>query len=224
MSCRKKKKLEESRAFAAYIQSCILVMLHPFIPFFTEKIWLDLKLDSTLKKPLMLKDWKLSLKPNLSFKKSYQKIDWLIQLISNIRSTKVNLDISPGSFIDVSIGELNKDKKDIINKNISVFKRLGRISNIYDSKINKHSINIIVGIDTLSLYFDKDVNLHEQKLKLSSKAKELNNKLFNLKKKLENKSFLKNAPKLIIQNEKNSLLKYNIELKKLNSILNSIKD
>ena len=45
-----------------------------------------------------------------------------------------------------------------------------------------------------------------------------------LSKKLENKSFLDNAPKSIVQKEKNSLLESNIELKKLNSILNSIKD
>ena len=43
-------------------------------------------------------------------------------------------------------------------------------------------------------------------------------------KKLDNKSFLKNAPKTIVQKEKNSLIQYNSELKKLTSILNSIKN
>ena len=38
------------------------------------------------------------------------------------------------------------------------------------------------------------------------------------------KSFLNNAPKFIVQKEKNSLLQSNVELKKLNSILNSIKN
>ena len=42
--------------------------------------------------------------------------------------------------------------------------------------------------------------------------------------KLSNKSFLKNAPKDIVKKEKNLLFNYNIELKKLNSILNSIKN
>ena len=39
-----------------------------------------------------------------------------------------------------------------------------------------------------------------------------------------NKSFLKNAPKQIIQKEKKALIEYKIELKKLNTILNSIKN
>ena len=45
-----------------------------------------------------------------------------------------------------------------------------------------------------------------------------------MKQKLENKSFLKNAPKIIVQKEKNSLQQYIVELKKLNSVLNSIKN
>jgi hypothetical protein len=44
----------------------------------------------------MHKDWNLPIKSNSQFKKSYQKIDWLIELITNIRSTKVDLEISPG--------------------------------------------------------------------------------------------------------------------------------
>ena len=53
---------------------------------------------------------------------------------------------------------------------------------------------------------------------------DLDNKVGVLNKKLENKSFLKNAPKLIVQREKSSLQKCIIELKKLNSIINSIKN
>ena len=107
---------------------------------------------------------------------------------------------------------------------MALFKRLGRISNIHVSKSIKKGINIIVGIESVTLYFDKDVNLSEQKIKISNKVKDLVNKVIILMKKLENKSFLKNAPKSIIEKEKNSLLQYNTELKKLNSILNSIKN
>ena len=52
----------------------------------------------------------------------------------------------------------------------------------------------------------------------------LNQKIAGINRKLTNKSFLKNAPKLIVQNEKKTLINCTIELKKLNSILNSIKN
>jgi valyl-tRNA synthetase len=218
------KKLKEARNFAAYIHSQILIMLHPFIPFFTEKIWLDLKLDAALKSPLMNKDWILPVKKINLYKKSYKKIDWIIELITNIRSTKADLEISPGSYIDISIEEIKDDKKDIVNDNLILLKRLGRIINIHKSSIGKSGINIIVGSESVTLYFNEDINLTDQKLKISNKVKNLESKVFGLKKKLENKSFLKKAPKNIVQKEKKSLLQYNIELKKLNSILNSIKN
>jgi valyl-tRNA synthetase len=172
----------------------------------------------------MYKDWTLPFKTNIHFKKSYQKIDWLIDLISSIRSSKVDLDVSPGSFIEVSLVDLKKEKKDIINNNLSVFKRLARVTKVHSSSIRKKGVNIIVGMESVTLYFDKDVNLEDQKLKIFKKIKDLDNKVISLVQKLENKSFLANAPKSIIKKEKNSLLQYNTELKKLNSILNSIKN
>ena len=122
------------------------------------------------------------------------------------------------------MSELNSDKKDIIIGNLQLFKRLGRISNVTNSQLNKNSIKIIVGGETLLLYFDQNLNLSEQKQKISLRSKNLENKILTISNKLKNKSFLKNAPKQIVDNEKKALIDYQIELKKLNSIINSIKD
>ena len=159
-----------------------------------------------------------------NFKKSYNKIDWLINFVTSIRSTKVDLNISPGSFIEISTNELNSEKKSIINDNLSVFKRLGRVLNVSGSKLDKNGVKIIVGGETVTLYFDQNLNLNEQRLKISNKAKDLNQRTIGINNKLKNKSFLKNAPKQIIQKEKNALIEYKTELKKLNAILNSIKN
>jgi len=217
-----KKNLEESRNMLSFVQSNILILLHPFIPFFTEKVWQDFKFTNYFKKPLMLKSW--DIKPKQGFNKSYNKIDWLIDLVSNIRSTKVDLNVSPGSFIDISTYELNSEKVSLINDNLSVFKRLGRVTNITNSKLVKNGVKIIVGGETVTLYFDQNLDLNEQKQKLSNKVKDLDNKIKSIKTKLKNKSFLKNAPKQIISRDKKALINYEIELKKLNSVLNSIKN
>jgi valyl-tRNA synthetase len=219
-----KKNLEESRNVASYIQSSILILLHPFIPFFTEKVWLDFDFGSYFKSPLMFKDWNLSTKLTPSFNQSYKKIDWLIHLVTNIRSTKVDLDVSPGSFIDISINELNKNRRSIIEDNLNVFKRLGRVSNIYDSKIDKKGIKIIVGGESITLHFDQNLDLIRQKQKIFTKVKDLDQKVVVITNKLKNKSFLQNAPKQIIEKDKKALIDYKFALKKLNSILNSIKN
>ena len=57
----------------------------------------------------MHKNWEIKTQPE--FSKSRNKIDWLIQLVTNIRSAKVNLDVPPGSFIDISIETVSKKEQ-----------------------------------------------------------------------------------------------------------------
>ena len=110
------------------------------------------------------------------------------------------------------------------------FKKLGRVSKIlsspsnFASNDNKKIVVILVDLETVTLYFGNDVDLNSQKDKLSNKINELHKKIHMISQKLSNKSFLKNAPKDIVKKEKNLLFNYNIEVKKLNSILNSIKN
>ena len=63
-----------------------------------------------------------------------------------------------------------------------------------------------------------------KKKKISKKVIALDQKITEIRRKLKNKSFLNNAPKQIVEKEKKALINYKNELKKLNSILNSIKD
>ena len=74
------------------------------------------------------------------------------------------------------------------------------------------------------MHFDKNLDLVKQKQKISKKVKDLDQKVIGISGKLKNKSFLRNAPKQIVEKEKKALVDYKIELKKLNSILNSIKN
>ena len=217
-----KKNIEESRNICSFVQSNIMVLLHPFIPFFTEKVWQEFKFKNYFKSSLMLKNW--DLKHHSQFKNSHGKIDWLIKIVTSIRSTKVDLSVPQGTFIDISVDELKSKKSKIIHDNSAVLKRLGRISNINYSKSKENGVKIVIGGETITLYFSQDLNLQEQFARISAKADILGKKINQISNKLSNKSFLKNAPKQIINNEKKVLEDCKIELKKLNSILNSIKN
>tara|TARA_Y100000590_G_scaffold5235_1_gene7060 strand:- start:3004 stop:5214 length:2211 start_codon:yes stop_codon:yes gene_type:complete len=216
------KYIEESRNMSAFIQANILVLLHPFIPFFTEKVWLDFKFNNYFNTSIMFKDW--NIKNQSSFKTNHDKVDFLTNVVSSIRSTKVELNVPPASFIDISLSELSSSKSSIINNNSELFKRLGRITNIVRKVSSKSSVKIVVNGETIILYFDQNLDLNEQKKRIDNKAQNIDNKIRQIHSKLKNKSFLKNAPKQIVEKEKKALLDYKIELKKLNSIINSIKN
>ena len=170
----------------------------------------------------MFKDWNIEKQSN--FIKSNNKINWLINLVTSIRSTKVDLNIPPGSFIDISINELSSERSSILYSNLELFKRLGRVTKINKSIPDKNTIKIVVDGETITLCFDQNLNLYEQKEKIYNRVEILNKKIQVINKKLKNKSFLQNAPKHIVTKEKIALKDYKIELKKLNSILNSIKN
>ena len=85
---------------------------------------------------------------------------------------------------------------------MGVFTRLGRISYISRSELNKNGVKIIVGGETVTLYFDQNLDLNQQKQKIFIKVKDLDRKINGIKNKLKNRSFLKNAPKQIVEKEK----------------------
>ena len=99
-----------------------------------------------------------------------------------------------------------------------------KIINAIEKKLSRNGIKIIAGGETITLYFDQNLDFNEQKQKISAKVTDLNKKVSIIGEKLKNKSFLQKAPKNIVAGEKKALVEYKIELKKLNSILNSIKN
>ena len=200
----------------------ILKILHPFIPFFTESIWFKNKYKTIFKQDLILSDW-----PNYSYLNKFSKnqidINNLIELISNIRSTKAELKITPKLFCDISFSEKSGNIKKIVNKNLILFKQVGRVNSVLKSKINdKNSIDILVLKEKISLKFNEGVDLASQKERILKKIESINKQIFTLNNKLKNKAYTTNAPKEIVQNDKNLVKELTIEDAKLRSIVSSI--
>ena len=98
----------EIKKVSSYIFKQILILLHPFIPFVTEEIWLKNKFDSSGKDYLMLANWPIG---EVKKDEHTLQVENIISIISELRSFKNELNVSPGSFIDVSIQNINTDQK-----------------------------------------------------------------------------------------------------------------
>ena len=190
---------EEVKKVSTYAFKQILVLLHPFIPFVTEEIWLKNKFDNKGNDFLMFKNW-ISAK---STKDSHtDQVENIINIISELRSFKNELNVSPGSFIDISINNINKDQKQFINSNEIILKKLGRINNILSDDLDKPAATMVVSGDLFKIYFDKDVDLKLIKENLTSKQERLEQEMHKISQRLENKSFVDRAPKEIVEQEK----------------------
>ena len=214
--------IKEARLFSSFMMANILKMLHPFIPFFTESVWSKNDYKKIYKSNLISAEWP-NYKKNIKFDKNHTDIINLIEFISSIRSTKAELKLTPKLFNDVYFLEKNSKLKSLVKKHFNLFKHVGRINNIIEKKeIDINSIQIIVLNEKISLKFNEDINLVSQKQSILQKLVNLEKQINGLKNKLNNKAYLKKAPKEIVQNDKKLLRELTIEDNKLRSIVSSI--
>ena len=189
----------EVRKVSSYVFKQILILLHPFIPFVTEEIWLNNKFDKSGKDFLMYANWPTG---ETNKDTSTEQVENIISIISEIRSFKNELNVSPGSFIDMSINNINDDQKDFINNNEIILKKLGRINNILSDDLDKPAATMVVSGDLFKIYFDKDVDLKLIKENLTNKQNRIQEEMNKISQRLENKSFVDRAPKEIVEQEK----------------------
>jgi len=220
---KNKSAINEAKIFSSFMMSNILAILHPFIPFFTETLWSKNRYNKFYKSPLIIFDWPITKKKS-SYIKNHKNIENTIEIISNIRATKVELNVKPKLSCDIIFSDKSAYLKKLINKNLEIIKQVGRIDNLQDNKnIEKNTIDILILKEKLSLKFSDDIDIISQKNRISEKIKNLGFKIDGLTNKLQNKDFLKKAPKDIVKNDKALLLDLTIEENKLRSIVSSIK-
>ncbi|MDA9603929.1 valine--tRNA ligase [Candidatus Pelagibacter sp.] len=209
----------EVKKVSSYIFKQILILLHPFIPFVTEEIWLKNKFDNSSKDFLMLANWptgKSNKDPNT------EQVENIISIISEIRSFKNELNVGPGSFIDMSINNINDKQKKFISENEIILKKLGRINNILHDDLDKPAATMVVSGDLFKIYFDKDVDLNLIKENLSSKQDRIQEEMNKISQRLENKNFIDRAPKEIVEQEKTNYNSLKIDIDKISLTIKGI--
>ena len=219
---KNKAEVKEAKIFSSFMLANILKILHPFIPFFTESVWSKNKFKNVFKDDLISSSWP-EYKNQSKFNKNQTNINNIIELISNIRSAKSELKITPKLFCDLSFSEKTGKLNKLVNDNLDLVKQVGRVNDVKKNKIiNKNSIDILVLKEKISLEFNEDVDLASQKHRIQQKIENLKKQIDNLNNKLKNKAYLKNAPKEIVQNDKNLIKELVVEDVKLRSIVSSI--
>jgi len=219
---KNKTSIYEAKQFSSYMLSCILKLLHPFIPFFSEHVWQENNFYKQEKSNLINSNWPVSKKIQ-SYKKNADEIDCIIDVITSIRSTKVQLSVPPKEYCDIVYFQESKKIKKFINNNMEIIKQVGRVNNIVLKPDESNLIiQIIILKEKIGLKFETNIDLNSQKDKLVNKLNELEKKIFSLNEKLNNKNYVKKAPKDIVTNDKFLLKDLKIEQTKLKSIVSSI--
>ena len=218
---KNKKNIEEVKKTSGFVFKELLILLHPFIPFITEELWLQNKLGNKKNKYLMYTSWIKEIEVQKD--KKIINVNRLIDVISKIRSFKNELNVSPGSFIDISIKNVTKEKQNLFLDNEVVLKKLGRINSILTKDSTNESASLVISGEIFKIYFDKSVDLNVIRDNLNKKYNKLSKDLENINKKLDNKSFVERAPKHIVEQEKSTYNELKSDIDKINLTIKSLK-
>ena len=210
---------DEVRKVSAYIFKQILILLHPFIPFITEEIWLKNKFDNSGKDFLMLANWPIG---NLDKDSSTNQVEKIISIISELRSFKNELSVSPGSFIDISIEAISKNEQSFFIENETILKKLGRISNLIDKDLTKPAATLVVSGDMFKIYFAEDVDLELIKESLKTRQNKYQDEMNKILLRLDNKGFVDRAPKDIVEQEKTNYNNLKNDIKRISVTIESL--
>ena len=221
LNSKNKQIVEETKNVLFHVQMENLSLLHAFIPFVTEELWSLSNLKKIHKTDLVNFNFKKDVK--LKKTNGAKDIDFIINFITDLRSIKANLNIAPGSFVNLGINELPKKFQKIINSNELIVKRLGRITNFNIDKSSTKTGKVVLSNNKLSISFGEDLNLEQLVSTLDKKIKILENQIKISENKLKNENFIKKAPKIIIKQEKDLLESGKSEYKNLLEIINSLK-
>ena len=179
-----------------------LKMAHPIMPFITEEIWQSFKETFNKKeKSIMVSNFPEKYLGVSNLK----KIESLRSVISSIRNIRSEMLISPKKDITIIV-EKNKNFKKLLEQNKNYLFNLARVKNIefLNKSIPPSAISLVDGTK-IHIPLQGLIDAQSEIERNHKNLEKFNKSFQGLKNQLDNKKFLSNAPKKLIQERKQSL-------------------
>ncbi|SDR09377.1 valine--tRNA ligase [Pseudovibrio sp. Tun.PSC04-5.I4] len=193
---------EEVRATTAWARDEILKLLHPFMPFITEELWTRTVEDGENKreKLLALSSWPTPIGEDTD---AAAEINWLIDLIIQIRSVRSEMNVPAGAKVPVVLCGASEQTKARLGLNEAAIIKNARAESVATAdEIPQGSAQIVVGEATVCLPLAGVIDLDAEKARLGKSLDKIVGEVTKISKKLENERFLAKAPEDIVAAEK----------------------
>jgi len=210
----------ETRAVAGWALDQILVLLHPFMPFITEELWHAL---ARRERDLIVSRWP-AVRGEVEDAEAHAEIDWLIRLISQIRSARAEVNVPAGAQIPAMIRDLAPNKGGWLARNDELVRRLARLSRIEaaDSMPAEGAIEVLVDEATIALAVADVIDFAEERARLEKSLAKAEKEITGLKGRLATPQFTEKAPAEVVEQARTRLAEEQAAADKLRAALKRI--
>ena len=175
-----------------YTITCIIKMLHPFMPFVTEEIYSNFEIKDT---ELLLQSEYPTYNKKQIYNDTTKEIDNMLEYITLFRNKKLENKISN----DIEIIDYNKNT--LLNKMLKLEDK------IVETPTYKDKLTIELYSYKFDIYFDNSKNSEEEKQKIQEEILKLEVSIERRKKLLSNENYVNKAPEAIVNKEREDLAK-----------------
>lgn len=195
-----------------YVLSHTLQLLHPFMPFITEEIWLHLPHEG---ESIMISEYP-KYDPSLVFEDEEAAMTLIMDAVSAVRNRRAEMNVPPSKKAKMIIVT---DKADIFGKGTAFFKKLASASEVEiradKEGIDANSVNIVVAGAEIYLPMNELVDKDKELARLDAEKKKLEGEIKRVEGKLSNQGFVSKAPAKVVEEERAKGEKYKSMLEKV---------
>ena len=209
----------ETQAMAAWALDEILKLLHPFMPFVTEELWAVLGENGPKRKSLLcLAEWPRADK-NVD-QKPVAEVNWVIDLISEIRSLRSEMNVPPASLLPLTMTGADEETKARAERYESFIKRMARLSDIaFADTPPQGSAQFVLGQATMALALANVIDLAAERERLSKEIGKLQKEIDKIDERFANEQFMAKAPEEVVEENRERRAEAEAAAKKLKAAL-----
>ncbi len=195
-----------------YVLSHTLQLLHPFMPFITEEIWLHLPHEG---ESIMISSYP-KYDPSLVFEDEEAAMTLIMDAVTAVRNRRAEMNVPPSKKAKMIIVT---EKSDIFGKGTAFFKKLASASEVEIKSgkdgIDANAVNIVVAGAEIYLPMSELVDKDKELARLNEEKKKLEGEIKRVEGKLSNQGFVSKAPQKVVDEERAKGEKYKSMLEKV---------
>ena len=196
---------DETKATVVWVLDRIFTLLHPFMPFISEELWAKAARDGAGERSelLMLTEWP---QPTFEDAAAAEEINWLVDLISAVRSVRSEMNVPAAAMVQLSISEANFFTAARLQRHEALIMRLARVEviNLAHAPL-KGAAQILVGEATVSMPLAGIIDMDAERARLAKDRDKAAKEIARIEAKLGNEQFMAKAPEEVVAEQRERL-------------------